>query len=387
MIGNLPKSVSRRAVFFIGGYDPKSAETFFDRHDRETGRFEALWQVESDRAPLEPLSDDVTRASYTTKSADWSCRTDMHFLTLDDIVLKDFERTFLVRLGRYLLTFFDYTLTGTGMKFLIHAWRFFLYFMYPFVMLLAAFVISLLVAGLIWNSGVALSWLSAPVIFLAAFSAFVQMGGKRYHVLHLMDLWSFSRDYLRGLRPDMEQKLDGLADKIAGACDSGDYDEILLVGHSTGGALILDAAGRAAEKSNRASFTVLTVGSTALKIGMHPAAGWFRERVAGLFSNTGIRWAEYQCLTDVINFFRTDPARHMRLDMSVAPQIRAIRVKQMVGSETYKRMRGNFFRVHYQFVFGNTKPYHYDFPAICFGPHGLEDRLKLAKPILQSAQT
>jgi len=383
VIGNLPKSVQRRAVFFIGGYDPKSAESFFDKHDRETGRFEVLWDAEVDRNPLESLSDDVTRASYTARGNDWSCETDMHFLTLDDIVLKDFDRPFLARLGRYLLTFFDYTLTGTGMKFLIHAWRFFLYFMYPFVMLLTAFIISLAIAMMIWTSGVALAWLSAPVIFLAAFSAFVQLGGKRYHVLHLMDLWSFSRDYLRGLRPDMEAKLEDLANTIAETHSSEKYDEIVLVGHSTGGALMLDAASMAAKKTQDPDFTVLTVGSTALKIGMHPAADWFRDRVATLFANPEVRWAEYQCLTDVINFYRADPARHMDLVASIQPAIRSIRVKQMVDKATYRRMRGNFFRVHYQFVFGNTKPYHYDFPAICFGPHSLDDRLTLTKPLAE----
>ena len=383
MIGNLPKSVSRRAVFFIGGYDPKSAKSFFDKHDRETGRFETLWNAEVDRNQLESLSTDVTRASYTAKGDGWSCETDMHFLTLDDVVLKDFDRPFPVRLGRYLLTFFDYTLTGTGMKFLIHAWRFFLYFMYPFVMLLAAFVISLAIAMMIWTSGVALAWLSAPVIFLAAFSAFVQLGGKRYHVLHLMDLWSFSRDYLRGLRPDMERKLDGLAKIIAGVSSSGDYDEIVLVGHSTGGALILDAASRAAEKVQNPAFTVLTVGSTALKIGMHPAAGRFRDRISALFTGPAVQWAEYQCLTDVINFYRTAPARLMQIE-NAHPAIRSIRVKQTVDKAAYRRMRGNFFRVHYQFVFGNTKSYHYDFPAICFGPHSLGDRLTLSKPLIGS---
>ena len=167
----------------------------------------------------------------------------------------------------------------------------------------------------------------------------------------------------------------------ADVSSSDDYDEIVLVGHSTGGALILDAASRAAEKTQNPTFTLLTVGSTALKIGMHPAASGFRQRVSKLFGNTGVRWAEYQCLTDVINFYRTDPARHMNFDASVQPAIRSIRVKQMIDKTIYRRMRGNFFRTHYQFVFGNTKPYHYDFPAICFGPHSLGDRLTLAKPL------
>ena len=58
-------------------------------------------------------------------------------------------------------------------------------------------------------------------------------------------------------------------------------DELILVGHSTGGGLILDIAARClaidpqfAGRSGRTA--VLTVGSTALKLGMHPAARDFR---------------------------------------------------------------------------------------------------------------
>ena len=93
-----------------------------------------------------------------------------------------------------------------------------------------------------------------------------------------MDLWSFSRDFLFNTNETIKYKLDRLANHIVAADQSNNYDEILLIGHSTGGALILDAAARAAEKgpnfgSGNAVVTVLTVGSTALKIGLHPAAG------------------------------------------------------------------------------------------------------------------
>ncbi|MDD9910360.1 MAG: alpha/beta fold hydrolase [Ahrensia sp.] len=385
MIGNLPLSVQRRAVFFIGGYDPKSADAFFARHDRETGRFEALWDVEVDQTAITKVTDDITRASYETRGDGWTCHTDLLFLTLDDVVLADFDKPFLTRLARYLRSFADYMISGTAFSFARHAWRFFGYFLYPFVMLLLAFLVSLGVGYMICRSGVSLYWLSAPVIFLAAFSAFVQLGGKRYHVLHLMDLWSFSSDFLHARRADMDEKLGRVAETIIAASNSDAYEEIVLVGHSTGGALMLDAAGRAFERSDgTARFSILTVGSTALKIGLHPAAGWFRKRLNEMLNSRSIAWFDYQCLTDIINFYRVDPAHLMGVESWEAVTVRAIRIREMVDKATYARMRGNFFRTHYQFVFGNTKPYHYDFPAICFGPHELGDRAKLARPIIKN---
>ena len=48
----------------------------------------------------------------------------------------------------------------------------------------------------------------------------------------------------------------------------------------------------------------------------------------------------------------------------------------MVGAAVYRGMKNNYFRIHYQFVYANTKKYLYDFPAICFGPVTLVERIK-----------
>ena len=379
------KPVAKRAIFFIGGFDPKSPDAFFKKMDRENERFESLWDAEVVPGEIETVTEDVSRVRYQTRpsatDAKWMTRTDFNFLSLDDIVLKDFGRPFLIRLWRYLVAYWDYVLTGTAYRFIKHAWRFALYFFYPALLLTTAFLASLLLGGVVNNLDIPLSGLAALLGFLATFTACVKLGGNRYHVLHLMDLWSFSRDFLRRDREDIESKLDRLADTILDATRNGEYDEIIMVGHSTGGALILDAAGRAYEKDREfenlaGSISVLTVGSTALKIGLHQAAGWFRTRVKNLMTNSTVNWIEYQCLTDVINFHRTNPSALMSINSSPdKPVIKDIKIKAMLDSETYKRIKRNFFRVHYQFVFGNTKRYHYDFPAICFGPSSLLTRV------------
>jgi ABC-type long-subunit fatty acid transport system fused permease/ATPase subunit len=87
-----------------------------------------------------------------------------------------------------------------------------------------------------------------------------------------------------------------------------------------------------------------------------------------------VNWIEYQCRTDLINFFNTQPSKLMGVSEPAKPEVHNIRIKHMVSEKTYKRIKRNFFRVHYQFVFGNTKHYHYDFPDICFGTTRLTAR-------------
>jgi pimeloyl-ACP methyl ester carboxylesterase len=151
-------------------------------------------------------------------------------------------------------------------------------------------------------------------------------------------------------------------------------DELILVGHSTGGMLILDIAARCLRiDPDFAGYcgqtTVLTLGSTALKAGLHPAGGKFRERVGLLSRDERIGWTEIQCMTDVINFFRTNPADEMKLrTRPTFAYVREVQVRQMLLDETYRRIKMNPFRVHYQYIFGNSKRYWYDFFQICCGP-------------------
>ncbi len=383
-------SVERRAVFFIGGFDPKSPEEFYTRMDRENQRFEELWGATVARQKLVSNDHDIMRCRFYTAGQDhghkWSAQTDFNFMTLDDIVLKDFARPLYVRLWRYTKAFADYMLSGTAFKFVRHGWRFSIYFFYPAVMMLASLFFSLWIAGL---ASSLVGW--TEILFSAAVTAVsfvVLLVGcyhlllKRYHVLHLADLWSFSREYLHRQRADMDDKLDRLADRVFQAVSCGEYDEVLTIGHSTGGALILDASARVLERHPEFSdlesnLTVLTIGSTGLKIGMHPSAEWFRDRLENLFSQTSTRWLEYQCIMDIINFYRTVPSEIMGFDQSMQhPMVtKRVQISALVEPEVYERMKRNYFRVHYQFVFGNTRKYIYDFPAICFGPAKLMWRI------------
>lgn len=378
--------VKRRAVFFVGGYDPKTPQAFFARFVKELARFDALWAVTSRVSPVRVSADDeigtvtIETSPSTPGQRAWTVTTDFNFLVLDKIVLADFARPLPVRLGKYLAAFADFVVSGTALRIFAKAWRFGLYFLFPFVMVAVFALLGYAAAT------VAAPWLgwASWLLGLAVFGVAQAALGKRWPVNHLMDLWSFSLNFIRGRRPDAEALMQRFAAAITASAATGGYDEIILVGHSTGGVLMLDIAARCLELdtqfSQRANHVaLLTLGSTALKAGYHPAAKPFRAGVQRLVDDGKLEWVEIQCMTDIINLHRTDPVAEMKLDRAAGrafPLVRDIRIKDMLQPETYKRIKRNFFRVHYQYIFGNTKPYWYDFFQICCGPTSLVARAR-----------
>ena len=391
--------IGRRCVFFIGGYDPKTPVAFFRRLSREMKLFETTWDVQTSSSDIAKPEGDVgvlTVSSSHRQSAqphsserpllpvedkDWQVTTDFYFLGLDSIVTKDAARPLPVRLFRYLIAFFDYWLTGTAFKFFSRSWRFALYFLYPFVATVFLFLVALFASSIVLRLfGIDSSALAALVALVALFPLLATLG-KRWSVTHLMDLWSFSSEYLRGKRPEAERLMGRYASIVAQTTNAQHYDEIIFVGHSTGGGLILEMAARSlvAEPMlarRHAKVSLLTLGSTALKFGLHPAANAFRARVQTLVDEPALGWSEFQCLIDVINFYDTDPVVEMGLRPRQSggpafPVVRKVHMRDMMGDPGYKRIRRRFFRIHYQFIMGNARRYFYDFFHICFGPEPL----------------
>jgi hypothetical protein len=374
-------TIRRRCVFFIGGYEAKTPTNFFDRLAREMRRFEATWGVETSMTDIALPLADVGSVTVASSSADaWQVTTEFQFFGLDSIVNADSARWLPVRVFRYLAAFLDYWLSGTAFSIFAKSWRFGLYFLYPFVVTVFFFLAVLLASSAVLRfAGIHTPGVPALIALLAVFPLLATVG-KRWSVTHLMDLWSFSLEYIRGRRPEAEALMELYAAMAAETLNARQFDEVIFVGHSTGGGLILDVAARCLKADpgiarRDAEVTLLTLGSTALKFGLHPAAADYRTKVQSLVDEPTLKWAEFQCLMDVINFYKTDPVVDMGLrpraqnGTHAFPVVRKIHLSRMIGRPGYKRIRGRFFRTHYQFVSANTRRYFYDFFLICFGPH------------------
>jgi hypothetical protein len=373
--------IARRLVYHIGGYDfTMPVDAVHRRFVRELRRFERTWSAKATASP--PVIDaDTATWDVVTTGPNWRVETRYRFVRWDDLIAAAGEQPFWRRVPLGLLAFLDFVAGGALWGYIRTNWRYALFFLYPYVLFAGLIAIAWFAGAFIaMATGFALIGIAAG---FAAFLALLQWPGRWLLLPQLFDDWIFSRIYIRHGDPLLEQRLDRLAHQLIAAARAGEADEILLVGHSLGAVLAIDLLDRALRRDaafgrNGAPVALLSVGSSILKIGLHRGARRFHVAVERVASAPGIFWAEYQALTDVMNFYKTDPVAEMGLTATAHPVVRIVRIKRMLDPAAYRRIRRNLFRVHCQFVSANDLRAAYDYFMLLCGP--LSARQQAALP-------
>ncbi len=367
--------IAKRLVFHIGGYDFLTPEATHRRFKRELHRFEETWAVD---ALVSPAQIGVDQAAWrvVTSGANWRVETEFRLLRWDDVIEAARRQPMGRRLLLGLLAFADFVAAGALWGYLRANWRYAGFFLYPFV-LFAIFIAAAAAAGVLIAFMTA-SNLAGVLAGAVAFWAILRWPGRWLHFSHLFDDWIFSRDYIRRVDPTLELRLERVAPEIAAAGRADAWDEVLAVGHSLGAVLAVDLVDRVLRldpdfgRSARPRVALISVGSSILKIGLHRGAKRFRAAADRVARARQVFWAEYQTLTDVMNFYKTDPIAAMGLASVGRPVVRVVRISRMLDPAVYRRIRRNLFRVHNQFVSGNNRRAAYDYFMLLCGPLSVE---------------
>ncbi len=291
------------------------------------------------RSSVSPIDTDPeceigsVRINSHCEQEGWKTETDFNFLVLDRIVLADFDRPLPMRLAKYLVAFGDFIVTGTafrfspghggsGFIFSIHFWC--LRCLQPPVMRRRGWPLS----G--WARRTGQAGLSRSRSFHRTCHAGQEMVDQPPDGPVVVLALFHSR-----MAPGRRIADAALCRRNRRKVRARQYDEVILIGHSTGGMLMLDVAARClaidpAFSGHAEKTALLTLGSTALKAGYHPASAGFRQGVQRLVDDGKLEWVEIQCLTDAINFYKTDPVTEMGLTREaerVFPLARTVRIK------------------------------------------------------------
>jgi hypothetical protein len=371
--------IARRHVFHIGGYDPITPEQQLHRIQRSLSAFQRTWGV---------MAEIVTDVQATQVSAswdieasapNWKTRTTYEMLRWDDLILEDHGRGMWSRLGQGFVTLYDFIVTGTLFRFVYSSWKYAGFFLFPYLYV-ALFIAcgAALGYGLVRVTGLAgvAAVLLAAAVTLGVMAGLLHLFGWRRPINHVFDDWIFSREFVYGQRPRMDARIDQFAERILDRIRHADADEIVIIGHCLGAALVMDSVSRALKRDPELArcgppLCVLTVGATIPKFSLHSRGERIRQATRAVADERGIHWTEYHARDDAISFYRFDPVTLKRFGRDRSdgrPNIRRVQMHTMMDKDTFRRHRFNFMLLHYKFLMGNTVRADYDYCLIICGP-------------------
>lgn len=359
--------IKKRVVLHFPGFEPFDAQAHRERYERSARQSAKVWDFKSDVGPLVGAHFDVDCAG-----ADWQTASRIHVFDHDGLVDALSDRSLVRRLSGGFASALRVTLNGGLWGYFRHAWRFGLFFLFPFLLvcLMAAAVLGVAFLPLGLNlSGWHLLW-SVPLAGLLL-SRILLPFAARFHTLHLFADWEMAVALAQLDRPDINRWLDDCVDAARAALNE-EADEYLISSHSMGSSVAAHVVGMLLERQpdvldgKRVVFA--TLGGAILQCALMRPAEALRARVGTIARTREIFWLEVHCLTDVVNFYKTRVVALCGHPQEQQPSIAYIKVKLMLSPDRYRRIRRNFLRVHRQYVLGPDARASFDFTLMTAGP-------------------
>ncbi|WP_244487598.1 MULTISPECIES: hypothetical protein [unclassified Aureimonas] len=364
-------SVERRLVLHFPGFEPLDAHAHWVRFARSCRQSGAHWGLDVEVGALE--DGTVARAFDATGRIDGlTTQSRIHLFDYDPLIGRLNGRPTPIRIATGFASAARVLWEGGLFGYLRHGWRFALFFLFPFLAISVALLVSLLIAALPLLVGWTpwhLLW-SLPLAALFFARVFLPASG-RWHMLHLLGDWDLAVELARMRDPALLVWLDAATEATRAALRK-EADEIVVTSHSMGSgmaALVLGAvleADPGALRGRRVVF--LTLGGAILQSALLRSAKTLRAHVGRIARAPEIDWIEIQCLNDVVHFYRSNVVAACGHRDAPSARIVFIRVKQMLTAEHYRRIRRDALRVHRQYVLGSDKRSSYDFALVTTGP-------------------
>ena len=191
--------------------------------------------------------------------------------------------------------------------------------------------------------------------------------------------------------PELDQRLDHHADYLLKVLEDPSFDEILVVGHSSGAMMAASIMGRACKlapgKLHDPRLNLLTLGQCFPILTFQPQAGHFRAELAAVAESLDGRWVDVTAPTDGCCAALVDPLEAVRaLGTSVAcepsvpylgkqrPKVLSPQFANLFTPEVYAEIRKNHSELHFQYLKASQLAGTYDFFAITAGPQRLAQR-------------
>ncbi len=362
----------RRAVFYVAGFDivgPRFYHLMFKRGLAQDsslyGRKYAMQDL-----PAEPQVGKAWRIA--TRDGERPVEVVYSILTPYEQIVRSYRRN-AIWVGRaWLLTLFAYLRHGILARSLVYSWRNGLLLVYAFLLILGFVALG----AAIGYFGLRTAWPESPLwlrlpLAAAAGLLVLQLGLRlenRTFAGFLLSSMFTGLQQAAGRRPDLDAIIDGFARHIVEAATRERWDEILIVGHSSGTMMAIDVAAQIVGQAARfqgAKISLLTLGATDGVVAGYKHARRQRAALALAATTTDLTWIEFHSNRDWVGHGGGNRIKVTGIDLGGMPQIgpRMMRlsVKDFYSAERRRKLKFNPFERHFDYLKSGDRPSRYSF--------------------------
>jgi hypothetical protein len=372
--------VARRRVFYIPGYDPIHPRRYRELYRKEGAAQAALSGY---RVMLRPKP---VKGGYgwlvESRIEDAEVVAEMEVLVWSDIVRDSMDSGIVATYGQLLRTAWAYIGSGALWRLMRLRKGPIIAALYPIFMLLAQLVLALGL-GAALAAAIALVaplWLGGGWLGLAAGLALVPLvlrwfkarDGKLF-AYYLMHDYAYSARSNGANPPELEERMARFRQAIAQALQGG-YDEVLVVGHSSGAhlgvSILADLIRAGGVPAQGTVLSFLTLGQVVPMVSFLPKAERLRADLNYLAARDELSWIDVTAPGDGCAFALCDPVSVSGVAPAGKrwPLVISAAFTQTLSPARWKQLRWRFFRLHFQYLCAFDRPGDYDYFRITAGP-------------------
>ncbi|MFV0490334.1 MAG: hypothetical protein ACK5M4_00760 [Pseudorhodobacter sp.] len=379
------QAVFRRKVFYIPGYDP-----FHPRRYRELYRKEGRMQARISRYALDqrPLARKGRYGWQVEGQMEGGqSQVDIEVLVWSDIVKGSMGRGIAATYLQLCRTAWAYIGSGALFRLMLLRKGPVIAALYPVIFLLLQLCLAIVVfvAVLAFNRAV----LPAPYGTMIGVVCGLLWGygllylfrrhDRRFFAYYLMHDYAFSAQKNGANPPELEARMRAFGRYITEALE-GDFDEVLVVGHSSGahlGVSILADLIRAGLPRKTPPLSFLSLGQVVPMLSFLPRADRLRADLNYLCQRDEITWVDVTAPGDGCAFALCDPVSVSGVAPKEGkrwPLVISAAFTQSLSAKRWAALRRRFFRLHFQYLCAFDHPRGYDYFRITAGPKTLGER-------------
>ena len=376
----------RRLVLYVPGFDPMPPRRYRELYRREARRQALIggYDLEMERLAGAQSFGWATSARFPEGTS----QARIEVLVWADLVQASMRGGILATYGQMLRVAWIYVRSGALRRLMRLRRGPVLAALYPIAVLLLQLLLAVLMAVFLGRFVAALTGLVWPGLIAGlvtgwAVLAFARSQDSRLFAYYLMHDYAFTASLHGAYPPMLENRLARFTDRLSDAMAQ-DWDEVLVVGHSSGAYLAVSMVADLIRKAplEGPALSLLTLGHVVPMASFLPQAQRLRADLAFLSERPELFWLDVTAPGDPCSFALCDPVAVTGVAGPDQrwPLVLSAAFTRTLSPQQQHALRWRWFRLHLQYLCAFDRPGVYDYFAITAGPRTLASRFAGRKP-------